>query len=284
MGIIFEKVGYTYIKKSLNLALDNINLEIKKNDEFIFLVGHTGSGKSTLSYHMNALYHPSFGEVNIFGNIIINKRDKKIKYNEIRKKVGLVFQFPEYQLFDESIEKDVSFALRNDKLSKEEVEKIVKEKINQVGLDNSYLNRSPFLISGGEKKRVSLAGILVMNPEVLVLDEPTSGLDPKGRNELMELFKKINEEEHKSIVIISHDMNLVNKYAKRVIVMKKGKIIYDGKPQDLFMKNNLNDFDLSMPSSLKIYNDLNKKFDLGLLSYPKDEKDVINELLRKENE
>ena len=204
MGINFQEVNYSYSKKKKNprLILKNINLNIHEKDEFIALCGATGSGKSTLSLLMNAINIPSSGSLNIFGVEIKKKKKKKDKYNHLRQRVGLVFQFPEYQLFEESVIKDVMFALKNFNVKEEEAKIRASQTLVSLGIDESLHDRSPFLISGGQKKRVSLAGILVMNPDILILDEPTSGLDPKSRDELMALLKKLNEEEHKTIIFI----------------------------------------------------------------------------------
>jgi energy-coupling factor transport system ATP-binding protein len=236
MGIRFNEVTHEYsgFSKKTYKAIQNISLSIDSKGEFIALVGHTGSGKSTLAKHMNALLFPTTGTVEIFGKTITKKRDKKISYNSIRKDVGLVFQFPEYQLFEETVEKDVMFGPLNFKSTQEEAKQKAKEALSLVGLDDTYLTRSPFNLSGGEKKRVSIAGILAIEPEILVLDEPTSGLDPEGKNVLMNLFKKIHEKTNKSVIIITHDMDLVYRYFNRVIVMKDGNLSFDGDPEDLF--------------------------------------------------
>ena len=281
MGISFKEVAYKYdnFGKKVESAIENINLKIEKNDEFIFLVGHTGSGKSTLSLHMNALYFPTSGEIDICGTTITAKRNLKTKYNDIRRKVGLVFQFPEYQLFDETVEKDIAFALRNFKVDEETIKEQVKHTSKLVGLEESLLEKSPFMLSGGQKKRVSIAGILAMNPDILILDEPTSGLDPQGRDEIMELLVNLNKEYHKSIIVIAHDMNLVSKYAKRVICMNKGKIVFDGTKEELFRRSNLQEMNLSLPDSMKIMKDLNDKLGLDLDIYQENPEDVVKTLM-----
>lgn len=281
MGISFKEVAYRYdnFGKKVESAIENINLKIEKNDEFIFLVGHTGSGKSTLSLHMNALYFPTSGEIDICGTKVTAKRNLKTKYNDIRRKVGLVFQFPEYQLFDETVEKDIAFALRNFKVDEETIKKQVKYTSNLVGLEESLLEKSPFMLSGGQKKRVSIAGILAMNPDILILDEPTSGLDPQGRDEIMELLVNLNNEYHKTIIVIAHDMNLVSKYAKRVICMNKGKIVFDGTKEELFRRSDLQEMNLSLPDSMKIMKDLNAKLGLDLDIYQENPEEVVKTLM-----
>lgn len=282
MGIRFNQVSYDYssFSEGLYTAIRDINLEITEKHEFIALVGHTGSGKSTLAKHMNALIFPTSGNLEIFGHTITNKRNKKIKYNDIRKKVGLVFQFPEYQLFEETVEKDIMFGPMNFKISKEDARKLAKESLNLVGLDDSYLQRNPYNLSGGEKKRVSIAGILAMDPEILVLDEPTSGLDPAGKRVLMDLFKQINETTGKTIVIITHDMDLVYEYFTRVLVMNDGRLIFDGTPEVLFKKDNLFKEHLDYPNTIKVLKHLNSKLGLNLNVYQKTNREALLEIKR----
>jgi energy-coupling factor transport system ATP-binding protein len=280
MGIRFNEVTHEYsgFSKKTYKAIQNISLSIDSKGEFIALVGHTGSGKSTLAKHMNALLFPTTGTVEIFGKTITKKRDKKISYNSIRKDVGLVFQFPEYQLFEETVEKDVMFGPLNFKSTQEEAKQKAKEALSLVGLDDTYLTRSPFNLSGGEKKRVSIAGILAIEPEILVLDEPTSGLDPEGKNVLMNLFKKIHEKTNKSVIIITHDMDLVYRYFNRVIVMKDGNLSFDGDPEDLFKSDLLEENHLDLPNTIKTMKYINQELNLDLDIYKKTPEDVILEL------
>jgi energy-coupling factor transport system ATP-binding protein len=282
MGIRFNQVSYDYssFAQGLYTAIKDINLEITEKNEFIALVGHTGSGKSTLAKHMNALIFPTSGSLEIFGNIITSKRSKKIKYNSIRKKVGLVFQFPEYQLFEETVEKDIMFGPMNFKITRDEAKILAKEALNLVGLDDTYLTRNPYNLSGGEKKRVSIAGILAMDPDILVLDEPTSGLDPAGKRVLMNLFKDINEKTGKTIVIITHDMDLVYQYFNRVLVMNDSKLIYDGLPEQLFKEKDLYINHLDYPNTIKVLTYLNQKLNLNLNVYQKTNADALLEIKR----
>ncbi|MCK7486543.1 MAG: ATP-binding cassette domain-containing protein [Bacillus subtilis] len=191
-----EQVSYAYPGYGLGNydAIKDITLDIAAKGEFIALVGQTGSGKSTLAQHMNALIFPTAGTVEIFGHIVGPKRDRTIKYNELRRKVGLVFQFPEYQLFEETVEKDIMFGPMNFGVPEEEARTMAWKALGLVGLGPTYLKRNPLNLSGGEKKRVSIAGILAMDPAILVLDEPTSGLDPRGKQTMMDLFQSIREE------------------------------------------------------------------------------------------
>ncbi len=270
MAIKFEQVNYEYIgvDGTKFKAIDDINVEISDKGEFITLIGETGSGKSTLVQHMNALIKPTSGDVTVYG-IKINKdfkKTKKIKLNPLRQKVGLVFQFPDYQLFEETVERDIIFGPKNFGVSDQEAKKRAKKIINLVGLNESYLERSPFNLSGGEKKRVSIAGILAMEPDILVLDEPTSGLDPKGRDALLELFMSIHKELNNTVIIITHDMNTVYKYASRVLVMNQAALVYDGSPIDLFTKEHIEDWNLDLPEIIEISNNLEKKLNIKLPS------------------
>jgi len=278
MAIKFEQVNFSYpsFDNDNFSALNDIDLEISEKGEFITLIGETGSGKSTLVQHMNALLRPTSGSVTIYG-IKIDKnsnRDKKIKLNPLRQKVGLVFQFPEYQLFEETVLKDIIFGPKNFGVKEDVAIKRAKEVIKHVGLTEEYLERSPFNLSGGEKKRVSIAGILAMEPDILVLDEPTSGLDPKGRDALLELFTNIHKKLNKTIIIITHDMNTVYKYASRVLVMHNSKLVFDGVPNQLFMKENIAKWNLDLPDIIEITNQLEEKLAIKFSTKPHN----VNEL------
>ncbi|MFP4478477.1 MAG: energy-coupling factor transporter ATPase [Candidatus Izemoplasmatales bacterium] len=282
MGIRFNEVSYTYSSFSDMgaSAIYKVSLDIKEKDEFIALVGHTGSGKTTLAKHMNALIFPTSGSMEIFGKKIEQKRNKKIRYNDIRQDVGLVFQFPEYQLFEETVLKDVMFGPQNFHIDKEEAKELAMNAIRLVGLDESYFDRNPYNLSGGEKKRVSIAGILAMEPKILVLDEPTSGLDPAGKRVLMELFLSIHQNTNRSIIIITHDMDLVYEYFNRVIVMNDGEKIYDGNPDTLFRDSALIEQYLDYPNSIKVLKHLNKTLNLDLDEYKKTTEEVLAEIKR----
>jgi len=278
MAIKFEQVNFLYPSfDGTNFsALKDIDLEISEKGEFITLIGETGSGKSTLVQHMNALLRPNTGSVTIYG-IKIEKntnKNRKIKLNPLRQKVGLVFQFPEYQLFEETVLRDIIFGPKNFGVSEEEAIERAKEVIKHVGLTEDYLERSPFNLSGGEKKRVSIAGILAMEPDILVLDEPTSGLDPKGRDALLELFTAIHKDLNKTVIIITHDMNTVYKYASRVLVMHDGELVFDGKPNKLFMDENILKWNLDLPDIIEITNQLEDKLAIKFSTKPHN----VNEL------
>lgn len=261
MGIKFENVGHEYQSfSSFDDAIKNINLNIEAEGEFVAILGHTGAGKSTLVQHMNALLYPTSGKVTIFGQELPPKKREKV--NHLRRKVGLVFQFPEYQLFENTIIEDITFGPKNFKETRANALENAKKAAKAVGIDESLYNQSPFGISGGQMRRVAVAGILAMDPSILVLDEPTRGLDPKGRDEVMDIFLNIHNEENKSIVLITHDMDLVSKYAKRTVVLKDGLIVFDGKKEDLFTDPNFDSFNLDLPTPLKILKALNEKLNI----------------------
>ena len=232
MGIRLENVCYTYGSDTTSeiKALNNVNLEINKG-EFVAIIGHTGSGKSTLIQHFNGLERPKSG--NVFyndENIYENNYDLR----KLRCKVGLVFQYPEYQLFEETVLKDVCFGPMNMGMSREEAEKKAKLVLEQVGINEKCYNKSPFELSGGQKRRVAIAGVLAMNPEIIILDEPTAGLDPKGRDKILNRIKDLHDNTGIGVVLVSHSMEDVANYAQRLIVINNGKIKYDGMPKEVF--------------------------------------------------
>lgn len=233
MSIKIENLTHVYMKNSPfeKKALDDVNIEIK-DGEFVALIGHTGSGKSTLIQHINGLLKPSSGKIIVDGTDIT---EKKINLNFIRKKVGLVFQYPEYQLFEETIEKDIAFGPKNLGLNDDDINNRVKRAMDMVGLKyDEYKDRSPFDLSGGQKRRVAIAGVVAMEPKVLILDEPTAGLDPKGRDDILGEIKSLQKEYKLTIILVSHSMEDVAKLADRIIVMHSGKCIIDGPPAQVF--------------------------------------------------
>lgn len=233
MGIALENVSFTYQEGTplASTALSDVSLTIE-DGSYTALIGHTGSGKSTILQLLNGLLVPSQGSVRVFDTFITStSKNKDIR--QIRKQVGLVFQFAENQIFEETVLKDVAFGPQNFGVSEEDAEKIAREKLALVGIDESLLNRSPFELSGGQMRRVAIAGILAMEPAVLVLDEPTAGLDPLGRKELMNLFKKLHQS-GMTIVLVTHLMDDVAEYANQVYVMEKGRLVKGGKPSDVF--------------------------------------------------
>lgn len=258
MDINFKNVSFIYGEKTPfeKLALDNIDLTIKKG-EFVGIIGHTGSGKSTLIQHFNGILKPTSGDVFI-GDM--NTKDKTLAKSGLRYKIGLVFQYPEYQLFEETIEKDIAFGPRNMGLSEEEVTERVKEAMELVGLDyETKKDKSPFEISGGQKRRVAIAGILAMKPDILILDEPTAGLDPRGRDELFFQIKNLYEKNNITIVLISHSMEDVAKLVNRIIIMKDGHIHLDKKTKEAFSDvDDLKKVGLNVPQITELMDVLRK--------------------------
>lgn len=258
MDINFKNVSFIYGEKTPfeKLALDNIDLTIKKG-EFVGIIGHTGSGKSTLIQHFNGILKPTSGDVFI-GDM--NTKDKTLAKSGLRYKIGLVFQYPEYQLFEETIEKDIAFGPRNMGLSEEEVTERVKEAMELVGLDyETKKDKSPFEISGGQKRRVAISGILAMKPDILILDEPTAGLDPKGRDELFFQIKNLYEKNNITIVLISHSMEDVAKLVNRIIIMKDGHIHLDKKTKEAFSDvDDLKKVGLNVPQITELMDVLRK--------------------------
>ena len=233
MGIALENVNFTYQEGTplASTALSDVSLTIE-DGSYTALIGHTGSGKSTILQLLNGLLVPSQGSVRVFDTLITStSKNKDIR--RIRKQVGLVFQFAENQIFEETVLKDVAFGPQNFGVSEEDAEQIAREKLALVGIDESLFDRSPFELSGGQMRRVAIAGILAMEPAILVLDEPTAGLDPLGRKELMNLFKKLHQS-GMTIVLVTHLMDDVAEYANQVYVMEKGRLVKGGKPSDVF--------------------------------------------------
>lgn len=233
MGVALENVSFTYQEGTplASTALSDVSLTIE-DGSYTALIGHTGSGKSTILQLLNGLLVPSQGSVRVFDTLITStSKNKDIR--QIRKQVGLVFQFAENQIFEETVLKDVAFGPQNFGVSEEDAEQIAREKLDLVGIDESLFDRSPFELSGGQMRRVAIAGILAMEPAILVLDEPTAGLDPLGRKELMNLFKKLHQS-GMTIVLVTHLMDDVAEYANQVYVMEKGCLVKGGKPSDVF--------------------------------------------------
>lgn len=232
MSILLNQVEYIYEKgtASEKVALYDVNVKIGEG-EFIGLIGHTGSGKSTLIQHLNGLLKPTAGEVYFNGEDI---NDKDFSKKKLRSKVSIVFQYPEQQLFESTVIDDVRFGPKNIGMEPLEVDLHAFEALKQVGISDELLDVSPLELSGGQKRRVAIAGVLAMEPEVLILDEPTAGLDPKGRDDLLDLIKKLHEERKITVIVVSHSMEDMGKYAERLIVMNGGTIAYDGTPEEVF--------------------------------------------------
>ena len=258
MSITFKEVEHIYAQDTpfAYHALKGVNLNIQKGS-MTALIGHTGSGKSTLIQHINALLLPTSGKVNV-EDILITATDKPSSLKPLRKKAGLVFQFPEYQLFEETILKDIIFGPKNFGVSEEEAISIAKKVIKLVGLDESYLERSPFDLSGGQKRRIAIAGILAMDPDILILDEPTAGLDPQGAKEMLQLFKKVNQE-GKTVILVSHDMNQVFEYCDDVVVMNHGQVERHVSVEELFKETEyLTSLSIDLPIITSFILELNK--------------------------
>lgn len=234
MDIALQQVEYRYQANTPfeRLAIQNVNLSIP-HGVFMALIGHTGSGKSTVLQHLNALLKPTKGQV-VIGDRIIDAGKKEKNLRPIRQKVGIVFQFPEHQLFDETVEKDICFGPMNFGVSEDEAKKRARKLIVDVGLSEEVLKKSPFDLSGGQMRRVAIAGVLAMEPEVLVLDEPTAGLDPRGRTEIMDMFYRLHKEKGLSTILVTHSMEDAAKYADEIVIMHKGQVKQTGAPRSIF--------------------------------------------------
>ncbi|MDD6796621.1 MAG: energy-coupling factor transporter ATPase [Clostridiaceae bacterium] len=268
MSIKIENLTHIYMPGSPfeKVALDNVSLNIEDGD-FVALIGHTGSGKSTLIQHMNGLLKPSSGKIIVNGTDITAEG---VKLTDIRKKVGLVFQYAEYQLFEETIEKDIAYGPTNLGLPEEEITKRVKRAMNMVDLDyEKYKDKSPFDLSGGQKRRVAIAGVIAMEPQTLILDEPTAGLDPKGRDDILGQIKKLHDEYGMTIILVSHSMEDVAKLAQTVVVMNHGKVALKGKPEEVFKQiDTLESIGLAVPQVTYLMRKLKEKgFDVSEDAY-----------------
>lgn len=259
MSLILNDVYYTYQPNTPyeTHAIKNINLEIRQG-EIIGLIGHTGSGKSTLVQHLNGLLKPTSGRVTVEGTDI---NEKGVKLKEIRQKVGLVFQYPEHQLFEETVYADVAFGPKNMGLSDDKVDKRVKKALAMVHLDfERYKESSPFVLSGGEKRRVAIAGVLSMQPQYLILDEPTAGLDPRGRDEILDQIAELHEKNGITVVLVSHSMDDVARLVKRLVVMHQGEVVYNDEPRQVFKEfSNLREMGLDIPTVTKLMISLQEK-------------------------
>lgn len=299
MSIKVNNVSYLYNKKE-NLdkaALKEISLTIKDKD-FVTIVGKTGSGKSTLVQTFNALILPTFGynEIEEFyitedkklKKELLKNKDKTIRkenkrYSKLKKKVGMVFQFPEYQLFSETVLKDVMFGPKNFGFSEEEAKERAIKALQDVGIPESYFDKSPFELSGGEKRRVAIAGIIASEPDILILDEPTAGLDPKGKKEILELIAAYHKT-GKTVIVVTHDMDIVLEYSEKVIVLNNGKLIDILSPNELFKKENLEELSLEMPNLIKFKNQLKYWGFAGFLENINDFDSLIEAIVKEKGE
>ena len=259
MSISIKNLNYIYDPESpfSVAALENVDLKVQDN-EFLCIIGHTGSGKSTLVQHLNGILKPTnVDEMIIEG---VDLKSKKPDYKLLRQMVGMVFQYPEYQLFEQTVRLDIGFGPKNMGLSQEEIDERVLESAEIVGLDKSVLEMSPFELSGGQKRRAAIAGVLSMRPKVLVLDEPIAGLDPKGKNEILQVINNYHKKYNATIIMISHNMDDIVEVADRVIVMHKGKKAIDGTPQEVFSQfEKINSLGLELPIVSELVKKLNEQ-------------------------
>ena len=258
MDIVFENVEHVYNPKTPfeRKALYDLNILIPSGT-FQAVIGHTGSGKSTLIQHINGLLRPTSGKISIGDRIIGPEKQKDLR--SLRKKVGIVFQYPEHQLFEETVEKDVCFGPMNFGVSEEEAKRKAKEVLQLVGLPQSVLEKSPFDLSGGQMRRVAIAGVLAMEPEVLILDEPTAGLDPRGRKEIMDMFKMMHDKAKLTTILVTHSMEDAAFYADHIMVMDKGTVYMKGTPSEIFQEpEKLNRVGLDIPESVQFMRSLSE--------------------------
>ena len=283
MGIKFNDVTYynekPKRKKKVEPAINKINLELANEPEFVMIVGKTGVGKSTLLSHINGLLLPSEGSLDVFGYQLTPKKFKNPKLKDVRKKIGYVFQFPEYQLFEDTVLRDITYGPKNFGLSEEEAIKKAKEVAEKLNI-TSILDKSPFEISGGQMRKAAIAGIVAYEPDVYLLDEPTRGLDPLGAKEVMHFFNSLYKE-GKTMIMITHDMDIVYQYATRVIVLDEGEIAFDGRKEDLFREEYAK-YGLEKPRIIKIIDKINEElgYDLSYCIYDLDT--LLKELLKHE--
>jgi energy-coupling factor transport system ATP-binding protein len=265
MDITFTNVSYIYQRNTpfAHQAIKDLNFHIPSGS-FVAIVGHTGSGKSTLLQHLNGLVTPSEGEVKI-GEYKLTPKEKPDNLKELRSRVGVVFQYPEHQLFEETVAKDIAFGPENFGVPKETINERIKRVIPAVGLSEDMLERSPFDLSGGQMRRVAIAGVLAINPDVLVLDEPTAGLDPRGQKEIMEMFNTMHKEQGLTTILVTHSMEDALKYADHVIILNKGTKYMEGSPEEVFtQKDALKQVQLDVPEVIQLLNAFEDKFSISI--------------------
>ncbi|WP_158738336.1 energy-coupling factor transporter ATPase [Alteribacillus sp. YIM 98480] len=253
MKIVFEQVEHIYMEKTPfeTSALKDVSITFP-DKSCTAVIGRTGSGKSTLVQHINGLLKPNKGKV-IIGDQVIHANTKRKHIKSLRKKVGMVFQYPEHQLFEDTVEKDLLFGPKNIGLNVENKKKELPELLERVGLDETFLERSPFDLSGGQMRRAAIAGVLAMEPDILILDEPTAGLDPKGQEEILTLFKDWHEQKKTTMIMITHQMEEASRLAEQVIVMDDGQIAMEGSPKEIYKRENeLTQLDLDIPEGVKV--------------------------------
>lgn len=267
MSIVVKDLNYVYSAKTPfeRHALKGVNLTVNEGD-FLGIIGHTGSGKSTFIMHLNGLYKLQSGEIDVFDIKLLPDKKKKQDLRKLRGIVGMVFQYPEYQLFEDTVQKDVAFGPKNMGLPEEEVKERVKKAIELVGLDYEGIkDRAPFELSGGQKRRVAIAGIIAMQPKVLILDEPTAGLDPYGKEQILNLITHLKKECSPTVIVISHDVDEITRFANRIVVFNDGKVLFDLPMPELFAHaEQLNEVGLEVPKAVRIAKELQKRgVDIG---------------------
>lgn len=265
MDITFKNVSYVYQQNTpfAHKAIDDLSFHIPSGS-FVAVIGHTGSGKSTLIQHLNGLVMPSEGEVSV-GDFRLKNGEKPKNMKALRSKVGVVFQYPEHQLFEETVEKDIAFGPENFDVAAEEIKARIKQIAPAVGIDKELLSRSPFDLSGGQMRRVAIAGVLAIKPEVLVLDEPTAGLDPRGQKEIMEMFYNLHHEQRLTTVLVTHSMEDAVKYADHVIILNKGRKYMEGKPEEVLTQQEaLKEVQLDVPEAVQFLLSFEKKFGIPI--------------------
>ena len=279
MSITVENLTYTYSKGLPNetRALEDVSFRLEPG-EFAAIIGHTGSGKSTLVQQLNGLLRPDSGKITV-GEVCIT--DPSTKMTEVRRKVGLVFQYPEYQLFEETVAKDVAFGPKQVGITGEELERVVADSIRLTGLDYEEVKeRSPFELSGGQKRRVAIAGVLAMKPEILILDEPTAGLDPSAHRDVLDLIRRIHRQEDMTILLVSHNMGDIAELADRVLVMNRGKLVMNGAPAEVFARGKqLREMGLGQPQAMEFMERLKERMP-GIDAAPLSIEDAAKEICR----
>ena len=279
MSITVENITYTYSKGMPNetRALEDVSFRLEPG-EFAAIIGHTGSGKSTLVQQLNGLLRPDSGKITV-GEVCIT--DPSTKMTEVRRKVGLVFQYPEYQLFEETVAKDVAFGPKQVGITGEELERVVADSIRLTGLDYEEVKeRSPFELSGGQKRRVAIAGVLAMKPEILILDEPTAGLDPSAHRDVLDLIRRIHGQEDMTILLVSHNMGDIAKLADRVLVMNRGRLVMNGTPAEVFARGEeLREMGLGQPPATEFMERLKERMP-GIDAAPLSIEDAAKEICR----
>ncbi|MFC2949245.1 energy-coupling factor ABC transporter ATP-binding protein [Virgibacillus sediminis] len=285
MDIAFKNVSYIYQENTPfeHRAIDSLSFHIPSGS-FVAVIGHTGSGKSTLLQHLNGLIRPSKGMVNV-GGFRLTKEEKPEDIMKLRSRVGIVFQYPEHQLFEESVRKDIAFGPQNFGVDESEISQRIKQILPAVGLQEEILERSPFDLSGGQMRRVAIAGVLAVKPEVLVLDEPTAGLDPRGQKEIMEMFHQLHKEQQLTTVLVTHSMEDALQYADHVIILNKGRKFMEGKPEEVFTrKEELQAVQLDVPEIVQFMGELESKLGVSIPFRRQSMKElaaVIKDILQK---